>query len=104
MLLRKSQANMRMKPPCGKENIQRMIIEMTTSLRWISILLCCCCIMASRGDRREMLAAIRSRKANIMRDREAALARLNDHPENDFKRRFRMHRYQFDILVTILLC
>ena len=54
--------------------------------------------------RREMLAAIRSRKANIMRDREAALARLNDHPENDFKRRFRMRRYQFDILVTILLC
>jgi hypothetical protein len=49
--------------------------------------------------RRELLAAIRSRKANIIRDREAALARLNEHPENDFKRRFRMHRYQFDMLV-----
>jgi hypothetical protein len=49
-----------------------------------------------------MRSAVRIRKQNITRDREAALARLDAHPENDFKRRFRMHRYQFDLLVNEL--
>ena len=49
-----------------------------------------------------MVAAVRIRKQNITRDREAALALLNAYSENDFKRRFRMHRYQFDLLVDEL--
>lgn len=44
--------------------------------------------------------AVRIRKANITRDREAALDRLNGYTENDFKRRFRMWRWQFDLLVN----
>ena len=44
--------------------------------------------------------AIVIRKANITRDREAALKRLNGYTENEFKRRFRMLRYQFDLLVN----
>ena len=44
--------------------------------------------------------AVIIRKANITRDREAALDRLNGYTENDFKRRFRMWRWQFDLLVN----
>ena len=46
--------------------------------------------------------AFRERKQNITRDREAALARLEAYSENDFKRRFRMHRYQFNLLLSCL--
>jgi hypothetical protein len=49
-----------------------------------------------------VVAAVRIRKQNITRDREAALARLNAYADNEFKRRFRMHRYQFDMLVSHL--
>lgn len=41
----------------------------------------------------------RERKANVTRDREAAFARIEGYSENEFKRRFRMQRYQFDLLV-----
>ena len=44
--------------------------------------------------------SFRERKANITRDREAALARLEGYSEDEFKRRFRMHRYQFNILLN----
>jgi hypothetical protein len=49
-----------------------------------------------------MAAVVRIRKQNITRDREAAFARLNAYSANEFKRRFRMHRYQFDLLVSRL--
>jgi hypothetical protein len=42
------------------------------------------------------------RKANITRDRESALARLTSYNEKEFKRRFRMWRYQFDILLSCI--
>jgi hypothetical protein len=41
----------------------------------------------------------RERKANATRDREAAFARIEGYSENEFKRRFRMQRYQFNLLV-----
>ena len=45
---------------------------------------------------------IRIRKANITRDRETALTRLNNYSEPEFKRRFRMWRYQFDRLLSCI--
>ena len=42
----------------------------------------------------------RERKANVTRDREAAFARIEGYSEDDFRRRFRMHRYQFNLLVN----
>ena len=45
---------------------------------------------------------LRIRKQNIVRDREAALARLAAYSDDEFKRRFRMKRYQFDILVNAI--
>ena len=48
------------------------------------------------------VSAVRIRKQNITRDREAALARLNAYTEEEFKRRFRMFRYQFDLLANEL--
>ena len=49
-----------------------------------------------------IVAAVRIRKQNITRDREAAFARLNGYSDDEFKRRFRMQRYQFDLLVAHL--
>ena len=45
---------------------------------------------------------VRLRKQNISRDREAAMARLNGYSTRDFKRRFRMWRWQFDKLIHYL--
>jgi hypothetical protein len=36
--------------------------------------------------------AFRERKQNIIRNREAAFDRLKSYSENEFRRRFRMHR------------
>ena len=47
-----------------------------------------------------IVITFRERKANITRDREAALARLEGYSEDEFKRRFRMYRYQFNILLN----
>ena len=49
-----------------------------------------------------MVAGVRIRKQNVTRDREAALARLNAYTEEEFKRRFRMFRYQFNTLANAL--
>jgi len=45
---------------------------------------------------------VRLRKQNISRDREAAMARLNGYSKSEFKRRFRMWRWQFDKLIYYL--
>jgi len=45
---------------------------------------------------------VRLRKQNISRDREAAMARLNGYSKSEFKRRFRMWRWQFDKLIHYL--
>ena len=49
-----------------------------------------------------IVAVVRIRKENITRDREAAFARLNAYTADEFRRRFRMWRYQFDVLVAHL--
>ena len=49
-----------------------------------------------------MVAVVRIRKENITRDREAAFARLNAYTADEFRRRFRMWRYQFEVLVAHL--
>jgi hypothetical protein len=46
--------------------------------------------------------AFRERKQNIIRNREAAFDRLKSYSENDFRRRFRMHMYQFNTLCSCL--
>jgi hypothetical protein len=46
--------------------------------------------------------AVLIRKQNISRDREAALARLAAYSDDEFKRRFRMKRYMFDLLVNAI--
>ena len=45
---------------------------------------------------------VRIRKANIVRDREAAMERIAGYTDKEFKRRFRMFRYQFDLLVDTI--
>jgi hypothetical protein len=45
---------------------------------------------------------LRIRKQNIVRDREAALVRLAAYSDDEFKRRFRMKRYQFDLIVNAI--
>jgi len=49
-----------------------------------------------------MVAVVRIRKQNITRDREAAMSRLAGYTDKEFKRRFRMHRHQFEQLVDTL--
>lgn len=49
-----------------------------------------------------VVAAVHVRKENSTRDREAALSRLAAYSDDEFKRRFRMHRYQFDLLVNAI--
>jgi hypothetical protein len=44
----------------------------------------------------------RIRKANIVRDRVAAMERLVNYNDKEFARRFRMQRYQFNILVECI--
>lgn len=46
--------------------------------------------------------AVRIRKANITRDRLAALARIAAYSDREFRRRFRMRRYQFELLVETI--
>ena len=48
------------------------------------------------------VSAVRIRKQNVTRNREAALARLAAYTEEEFKRRFRMFRYQFNLLANDL--
>ena len=44
----------------------------------------------------------RDRVGNILRDRAAAMQRYLTYPHQDFKRRFRMKRYQFEHLLDII--
>jgi hypothetical protein len=44
----------------------------------------------------------RARIGNVLRDRAAAIQRYSSYTPKDFKRRFRMKRYQFEFLIDLI--
>jgi hypothetical protein len=60
----------------------------------ILLIICIVCTAANAG--------LRIREGNVVRDRQAAMARLESYSAKDFRRRFRMLRWQFEYICDLI--
>lgn len=58
------------------------------------LIICVMCTVTNSG--------LRLREGNIVRDRYAAMERLASYSAKDFRRRFRMHRWQFEFMCDLI--
>jgi hypothetical protein len=60
----------------------------------VILIICVMCTIANAG--------LRIREGNIVRDRHAAMERLESYSAKEFRRRFRMHRWQFEYICDLI--